>query len=365
MRLRRLVARGFRNLAPIDVEIPPAGVALLGANGAGKTNLLEAVYYPVLFRSFRGAADLEVGRFGGEGFHVEVQFGDGRPAETAIPPYMAAATWLPATREKRIKVDDEPVKTLAAAAGRWLAVAFLPSDTGLASGAPSERRQYLDRMLALADAGYLRALARYRQGVARRNAALRGGDLTGAQAFEPAIARVGAEVVAARLRWVAGQGPGFTREFAALGEALPAALAYHGDERLTDPGAWSDRFRETRDRDRERGSTSIGPHRDDLRLTLGERPLGKYGSTGQQRSAAIALKLLELGTLRDARGEEPALILDDVFAELDAGRQERLADRLTGGGVRQALVSTPRREELPGGLQLEVWEVAGGVVKRA
>ena len=135
--------------------------------------------------------------------------------------------------------------------------------------------------------------------------------------------------------------------------------------KLADPAAWPEQFKAARDHDRQRGITSVGPHRDDLKLTLAGKALGKYGSTGQQRSAAIALKLLELATLREARAEEPALILDDVFAELDRERQSRLADRLTGGGVRQALVSSPRLEELPEGLKLPVWEVAGGVVRGA
>ncbi|MEP6743986.1 MAG: DNA replication and repair protein RecF [Gemmatimonadota bacterium] len=357
MRLHRLVARGFRNLAPLDLEVPATGVALLGANGSGKTNVLEAIYYPVLFRSFRGATDAEVARFGGEGFHAEVAFGDG------AAPGSAAATWTAAGREKRLVVDGEQVKTLAAAAGRWLAVAFLPTDTGLASGAPVERRHYLDRMLALASPDYLRSLARYRQGVSRRNAALRRGESAAAQAFEPAIAAVGAPVMTARLGWAEGARRAFAEEFAALGEELAADLAYVGDASLADPAAWPEQFRAARDRDRQRGTTSVGPHRDDLRLTLAGKALGRYGSTGQQRSAAIALKLLELSTLRSARSEEPALILDDVFAELDRERQARLADRLTGGGVRQVLLSSPRREELPSELNLPVWVVEGGVVR--
>jgi DNA replication and repair protein RecF len=357
VRLRRVVARGFRNLAPLDLTVPSEGVALLGPNGAGKTNVLEAIYYPVLFRSFRGATDAEVAGFGGTGFHAEVAFGeDGRNGT-------AAATWTSAGRSKRLVVDGEPAKTLASAAGRWLAVAFLPTDTGLASGAPSERRHYLDRMLALAETSYFRTLARYRQGIARRNAALRNGDHAAAQAFEPVIAAAGAPVVAARLAWLEGARGRFAKEFADLGEQLPADLAYHGDVALADPAAWPERFQGARERDRQRGITSVGPHRDDLKLSLAGKALGRYGSTGQQRSAAIALKLLELGTLRDARGEEPALILDDVFAELDRDRQARLAARLTGGGVRQALVSSPRREELPSELKLVVWEVAGGVVR--
>ncbi|HTK55569.1 MAG TPA: DNA replication and repair protein RecF [Gemmatimonadales bacterium] len=356
MRLRRIVARGFRNLAPTDLEIPGQGVALLGANGAGKTNLLEAIYYPVLFRSFRGAADTEVARFGGEGFHVEVTFGDGQAPGTA------GATWTAAGREKKLTIDGAPVKRLASAAGRWLAVAFLPSDTGLSGGAPSERRQYLDRMLALASPDYLRSLARYRQGITRRNAALRKGEWAAAQAFEPAIAAAGSVVVAGRIIWSRGARGEFAREFAALGESLTADLTYAGDITLADPAAWSEQFKAARDLDRQRGSTSVGPHRDDLKLTLAGKALGKYGSTGQQRSAAIALKLLELATLREARAEEPALILDDVFAELDRDRQAKLADRLTGGGVRQALVSSPRLEELPGELKLPVWSVEEGRV---
>lgn len=359
MRLRRLVARGFRNLAPLDLQVPASGVALLGGNGAGKTNLLEAIYYPVLFRSFRGATDAEVAQFGGEGFHTEVTFGDG------ATPGTAAVTWTRVGRDKRLVVDGEQVGTLAAAAGHWLAVAFLPSDTGLAGGSPAERRQYLDRMLALASADYLRALTRYRRGVSRRNAALRRGELVVAQAFEPAIAASGAQVVAARLVWATEARSAFTHEFAALGEPLPADLGYAGDATLADPAAWPEQFAAVRDRDRQRGVTSIGPHRDDLTLTLAGKPLGRYGSTGQQRSAAIALKLLELATLRTARAEEPALILDDVFAELDRDRQARLADRLTGGGVRQALLSSPRREELPSELKLPVWVVEGGVVRSA
>jgi DNA replication and repair protein RecF len=217
-------------------------------------------------------------------------------------------------------------------------------------------------MLALASPDYLRSLARYRQGVSRRNAALRRNEPAAAQAFEPAIAAAGAPVMAARIEWAAAARSEFAQEFASLGEALPADLSYAGDVTLADPAAWPEQFHAVRDRDRQRGVTSVGPHRDDLRLTLGGRSLGRYGSTGQQRSAAIALKLLELATLRTARAEEPVLILDDVFAELDRDRQARLADRLTGGGVRQALVSSPRREELPGELKLPVWTVEDGRV---
>jgi DNA replication and repair protein RecF len=109
----------------------------------------------------------------------------------------------------------------------------------------------------------------------------------------------------------------------------------------------------------------VGPHRDDLRLEIGGQTIRKFGSTGQQRSAAVALKLLELATLREARETEPALLLDDVFAELDAERRQRLASRLIGSDERQVFLTAPRAEELPRGLRLEVWSVADGRVRSA
>ncbi|MEP7227278.1 MAG: hypothetical protein ABI785_07955, partial [Gemmatimonadales bacterium] len=124
MHLRRLVARGYRNLADLDRETPSSGVVLLGANAQGKSNLLEAIYYPVLFRSFRGAADGQVVR-DPSGFSVEVHVGDG-PAATIEAVY--------SVRKKRITVDGAEVDRLADSVGHWLAVTFLPTDVGLASG---------------------------------------------------------------------------------------------------------------------------------------------------------------------------------------------------------------------------------------
>jgi DNA replication and repair protein RecF len=106
----------------------------------------------------------------------------------------------------------------------------------------------------------------------------------------------------------------------------------------------------------------LGPHRDDLVLELGGRPIRSVGSTGQQRTAAVALKLLELTTLAAARGTEPALLLDDVFSELDGERQRRLAGRLSAGPVRQVFVTAPRRDELPPGIELGTWRVESGRV---
>lgn len=228
MRLRSLVARGYRNLADVELEMPPRGVTLLGANAQGKTNLLEAIYYPVLFRSFRGSADQQV--IGdGPGFHVEVQVEGGR-ARSVATTYSG--------RKKRITVDGEDAGRLTEVIGTWLGVSFLPSDLGLASGPASERRYYLDRLLSLASRQYLRALTRYRAALAQRNSALRQGRPDVAQAFDRALAEPGAELVRARLAWVVEAAEQFAAEFECLGEAADARLQYRGAVELVEQAAW-------------------------------------------------------------------------------------------------------------------------------
>jgi DNA replication and repair protein RecF len=350
VRLRSLVARGYRNLADLERELPPRGVALLGANAQGKTNLLEAICYPVLFRSFRGAPDQQVSG-GGLGFHVEVHLEGASSAAVAVT-YQE--------RKKRITVDGEEIGRLVDAVGTWLAVAFLPSDLGLASGPAALRRQYLDRLLSLASRRYLSALSRYRAALAQRNSALRQGRADLAQVFDAPLSTAGAELVWARLEFVKWADPQFAAEFDCLGERGTARLEYRGNSGLAQESAWGAALAEALPEDRARRMTTVGPHRDDLVLEIGNRRLRDYGSTGQQRSAAVALKLIEITALREARGTEPALLLDDVFAELDRDRQTRLARRLMGPATRQVFVTSPRDDELPPNLGLPVWVVENG-----
>jgi DNA replication and repair protein RecF len=353
VRLRRLVARGYRNLADLDREAPAKGVVLLGANAQGKTNLLEAIYYPVLFRSFRGAADGQVVR-DPPGFALEVHI-DGGPAKTLNATYSG--------RKKRITVDGEEIRRLTDSVGKWLAVAFLPSDVGLSSGAAVERRQYLDRVLSLSDPRYLRALTRYRAALAQRNSALRQGRTDVARVFDGPLATSGAALVRGRMDWATAAADQFSAELDSLGEPGSATLRYQCRPELADRRAWDGVLAESFADDCARGSTTAGPHRDDLVLEIGGRRLRDYGSTGQQRSAAIALKLIEIASLRSARGTEPALLLDDVFAELDTERQSRLAGRLLDSEERQVFITTPRREELPKNLDLPVWVVEDGRIR--
>lgn len=359
MRLRYLIVRGFRNLADLECEPPASGLVLLGANAQGKTNLLEAIYYPVLFRSFRGAPDQEVARFDGPGFLVEAGL-EGGPVSAVATTY--AAGHAPQGRRKRILVEGQEPERVADAVGGWLAVSFLPDDVGLAMGGATERRGYLDRLLSLADRHYLRALSRYRAALAQRNSALRQGRAELARAFDAPLAAAGADVVRIRERWAAHAAEQFASELDCLGEGEGARLRYAGGQGLAEREAWDVALTRALPRDQARGMTTIGPHRDDLALEIGGRPLREFGSNGQQRGAAVALKLIELAALRQACGTEPALLLDDVFAAFDRERQRRLARRLLETPGRQVFLTAPRLDELPPDLALPVWRMDAGKV---
>ena len=273
------------------------------------------------------------------------------------------ATYRAQGRRKRILVEGQEPERVADAVGGWLAVSFLPDDVGLATGAAAERRAYLDRLLSLADRQYLRSLARYRAALAQRNSALRQGRADLARAFDAPLAAAGAET------WC-GRGSGGPRarpsssppsstawaKARALGSATAAPKGWRSRD------AWAAALAAALPRDQARGMTTIGPHRDDLILEVGGRPLREFGSNGQQRGAAVALKLIELAALRAARGTEPALLLDDVFAAFDGERQRRLARRLLETPERQVFLTAPRRDELPPDLALPVWRMDAGKV---
>jgi DNA replication and repair protein RecF len=356
MRAERIVARGFRNLADLDLSLPPGGAVFLGPNGHGKTNLLELLYYPVLFRSLRGARDVQIASHGSAGFSLTLTLANGsRPRELA-------AGFSLAGKQKRLALDGAPPERMSEAIGHWLAVAFLPTDLRLVQGPAAGRRQYLDRVLSLADRAYLHALVRYRGALAQRNAALRQrrGDLAGA--FDSALAAAGADLVRRRLAWTRECAGRFTQECAGLGETAGMAIGYRGDESLAEAERWPAALARAAARDEARGMTTVGPHRHDLELRLAGRMLREIGSTGQQRTAAVALKLCERETLAAASGSEPALLLDDVFAELDRERQQRLATRLAGGAP-QTFITSPREEELPESFHLAALSVEGGRVR--
>ena len=371
VRLARLTLTNFRNYDRATLDLPAEGVALLGDNGHGKTNLLEAIYYLELFRSARGARDRDLVRFGDAGFHVSATL-DGSPRGILT----VAAGFDVTTQKKKVTIDGVEVTRLSDAIGAAPAVLFSPSDVALVRGAPAERRRYLDVMLALADRQYLLALQRYRHALAQRNAALRALNghardaeaLDAVAAFEPALAEAGATMLVKRHAWALNAAPAYAEVLDAIGERTTVSLTHKrgGGSRVDEAElrAWlSTTLTAQRAHDVRRGTTHAGPHRDELQLLLDGRDLRSFGSNGQQRSAAIALRMLEARTLHNALGTAPLLLLDDPFAELDADRSARILGLLGSRGLGQVALAVPRSEDIPRALTgLQTVRVQHGVL---
>lgn len=354
-RLASLTTRDFRNLAAVDVQFPEDGVVILGANGQGKTNVLEAIYYLVLFRSLRGAKDRELVRFGTDGFFVAGNV----PARVTVGFDAARA-------RKKVTVDGREIGRLADGIGQVVAVALSPDDRTMVSGGPAGRRRYLDVLLSLGTPSYITHLSAMRHALKQRNAALRRGRERDARAFDQPFADAAAAVARARRAWIAAWRTRYAELCAALGESAEARLEYRPDHRRESdaPEDLQRTLGEAADRDLRRGTTTVGPHRDDLALTLGGRDLRRYGSAGQQRTAAVALRLLEAETLRERHGTPPIGLYDDVFAELDRGRQERLLALIRHTLPGQAILTAPRESEVPDALlQLPRWSIAAGRIE--
>jgi len=357
VRLSRITVRAFRNLASLDLDLPDRGAVVIGENGQGKTNLLEAIYYLVLFRSFRGAKDRELVRFGEPGFFIGGAGHDDADREARV-----TAGYEVAGRRKKVTVDGTAVTRLGDAVGRVLAVSVSPADRALVAGGPGERRRYLDVLLSLSDRGYLDALTRLRGALRQRNAALRRGQPATAWAFDRPLATAAAAVAARRLSWIARHQERFTDLTAALGERDRAEMAYHVRRGGgPDTEAVLAGLAAARERDARRGMTTVGPHRDELHVTLAGHDARQVGSAGQQRTAALALRLLEAESLAQAHGTTPVALFDDAFAELDAERQRRLLGLIGDTMPGQAIVTAPRDSEVPPALlDRPRWIMRGG-----
>lgn len=371
-RLDTLTIRDFRNIAHAELAPAADGIVVVGENGQGKTNLIEAIAYLRLMRSLRGARDRDLPRFGAPAFHVAAECTGTRARR------MSAA--VDKSGRKKVTLDGVEPERLTEALDALPSVSFSPRDVDLVAGAPAERRRYLDITLALSSAPYLHALRLYRGALARRNAALRDaaragrGDRRGAAAsagsvaaWEPALAEHGAVLVRARRAWVAERAAGFRAQCATIGERAVASLGYASSlADADDPrAALGAQLARQREHDLRRGLTHAGPHRDDLLLTLDGHDLRGVGSAGQQRTAAIVLRMLEADTHREATGITPLLLLDDPFAELDRRRTSRILGLLDAAGMGQSVLCVPREDEIPPQFtRLERWRVIDGAFTR-
>ena len=325
----------------------------VGPNGAGKTNLLESLHVGTQGFSPRTRNDAQLVRFGSAAARVALRGTRGQaPLELDVT--------LRGRETKRVRLNGAPLRSAEALRSEVATLVFTPDRLAVVKGAPLVRRAYFDRSLGRLLRSRADLPAAYGAALAQRNAALRraAAGLSTRDAVEPWTARVadlGARLVEARLETVALLAPGFAECAADLGLA-EGALRYDG-EPLT-PDVLAARL----ERDLERGTTSVGPHLDDVGIAAGARDLRLYGSQGEQRLAVLALLLAEANAITERRGVAPLLLLDDVLSELDLGRRRSLAARVAWHG--QTVITATAAAALPVDPDL-LLEVSPGAVARA
>ena len=374
MRVDRLTCTQFRNLEPLDLTFAPGVNLIIGANGQGKTNILEAIQFYKFGRSFRAGRDSELVRFDADFCRVEVVTTLDAGAEDA---YSAS---IEKSGAKRIKFDDKEIARLSELVGRFPCVLFGPHDLALVAGAPSERRRFLDMTGSMTDPAYMRTARDYKRVLQQRNSALksRAADHE-LNVWNLQIVAAGAELIERRRALVAT----LESEMIAHAEELDApavgfSLTYESTllreaesiaERAGDGNGvpslrdvFAARLSALENEERRRATTLTGPHRDDVSLRLGDVDLRTYGSQGQRRLFAVLLKLAELSYLEGRLGETCVLLLDDVFSEFDRVIMKKLQHLLDG--KRQVFVTSPVELEWAASENARVYHVSRGHVTR-
>jgi len=371
--VRALSLSDFRCYESLDLSFDPGPNLLIGPNGQGKTNLIEAIGYLVAQDSHRVAADLPLVRSGAS--RAVIRAGVVRDEREAL-----LEIEINPGKANRARVNRSPLPRSRDLVGIFRSVLFAPEDLALVKGDPDGRRRFLDGLLVSRHPRYAGVRADYERVLRQRNALLRtaaaarrsgpAGDYRTLDVWDEHLAQFGADLLSGRLALVASLGPVAAK---AYGEVAPGAgelvLTYRhsvvGDaplEGMTKDDlaiALLETLATVRSQELERGITLVGPHRDDLLLDLGGLPAKGYASHGESWSVALALKLGAYELLR-SDGSEPVLLLDDVFAELDTSRRNRLAE-LTAG-AEQVIVTAAVPADVPGQFAGRRFEVRGGVV---
>ncbi len=345
VRIRALAARDFRNYERAEVTLGERLTVIVGPNGGGKTNLLEAIYFGCTGRSPRTSTERDLVRRGASATRVTVE----TTGTDGVEHRLEAA--LQPGEPKVLRVDGAPVDNLWSSDTRPLVSVFLPERLELVKGAPAGRRGHLDQVVAALWPSRATSRAAYSRALAQRNALL-GRIRSGAASadslgsWDAELARHGAELMATRAEAAEAIGPHFARRAADLGLPGPAEIAYRPRSPATSADELAAELLERRSADLERGFTAHGPHRDDLRLLHDGEPLRGFGSQGQQRVGLLALLFAERDLLAETRDRPPLMLLDDVMSELDVARRELLAGLLRDGG--QGVVTATELEHVPG-----------------
>jgi len=344
--------RDFRSYGDVEVALGAGLTVVHGRNGAGKTNLLEALYFGLCGRSCRTTNEREVVRFGTSTTRVEARVDDAEDG-----PHVLAVGFEPG-EAKHFTVDGARVERLIDAPGRPLVCVFLPDRLELIKGAPALRRAHVDQVVAAARPARAGTRRAYTQALAQRNALLgriRAGRASRSSlpAWDTELARHGIALRDDRAEVLAALAPHFAACASELGLAGTGRLRYRPRSTAATAEELAEELAERADRDLERGFTGHGPHRDDVIFERDGRDLRSFGSQGEQRLALLALLLAERRELAESRGGPPLMLLDDVMSELDAHRRELLVGRLNADGG-QSVITTTDLAHVPGADRTDV-----------
>ncbi len=344
MRLSSLAVADFRNVQAVTIEPGRHFNLLYGRNGQGKTNLLEAMYLlgsPRSFRSFRLPELVRHGRKIAQIQGTVHSLGTESQVRLLIEP-----------GGRKVEIDGKGVHKASELHGKLNAVVFSPDDTGMIKRGPEARRRYLDRAVYMGDIGYLHCWHGYQRVLKQRNHLLKGSERSGLDIWTEQLAVSGAEVIERRLKYVEclnGKLHSYYDTIAGGGET--ARLSYQPEgvlstDRLQIREELLQLFQRQLRSDERYGTTTSGPHRDDVQFLLNDRQIKSYGSQGEQKSFILALKMAEMDNLNQTFGEPPLLLLDDMSSELDAGRNHNLMEFLTTRDIQVFITTTERSPAL-------------------
>ena len=356
MHLAHLRLRDFRNYARLDADFAPGFHLLLGDNAQGKTNILEAVYLMATLRSFRGVGGAQMIRHGQRGYFVGGNIvGQG---QHEIKMFWSAS-------KRKLALDGQPIKKLTDFLGVLRTVVFCTEDLQLVKGAARARRRFLDLLLAQTQPGYLSLLQRFMRTVRARNALLkhRAVDEASLDSFSQELVALGGQIIHQRQE--------LAPKFSPLARLAYRRISNDAEELRLEyqPSVKKDfavELAQSRARERTYRSTLVGPHRDDMQLLLNGKSAAQFGSEGQKRTLAIALKMAQAAYLAGIHGSAPVLLIDDVMGELDARRRSGFLPlleqaRRTGGQVFMTATEENWPSEL--GQDLQRWQVQAGTLQ--
>lgn len=357
MHLAHLRLRDFRNYPRLDADFSPGFHLLLGNNAQGKTNILEAVYLMATLRSFRGVGGAQMIRHGQTGYFV-----GGRAVSQAR--HEIKLYW--SLRERKLSLDGQPVRKLTDYLGVLRAVIFCTEDLQLIKGTARARRRFMDLLLSQTYPSYLPLLQRYARALRSRNALLkqRVVDEAALDGFSQELVRLGGEIVQFRHQLAPRVSPLARSAYRNISsDAEELRLEYQPSVKKD----FAVELAQSRAREKTYRTTLIGPHRDDVQLFLNERPAAQFGSEGQKRTLAIALKMAQAEYLSALHGSPPILLIDDIMGELDASRRNGLLPLLerahqSSGQVFMTCTQENWPREL--GRDLQRWQVQTGTLRK-